>query len=84
MEAPSFRAQQRRLHARHPWLVATLISLLLQMPAMTWEEGDRQAYNNKMALLKVLVDAAKDRATLSGDLETLFILMSIGNDVTLR
>jgi hypothetical protein len=54
------------------------------MPAMAWEEGDRQAYNNKMALLKVLVDGAKDRATLSGDLETLFILMSIGNDVTLR
>ena len=67
-----------------PWLVATLISLLLQMPAMAWEEGDRQAYNNKMALLKVLVDGAKDRATLSGDLETLCILMSIGNDVTMR
>ena len=67
-----------------PWLVAPLISLLLQMPAMAWEEGDRQAYNNKMALLKVLVDGAKDRATISGDLETLCILMSIGNDVTLR
>ena len=26
-----------------PWLVAPLISLLLQMPAMAWEEGDRQA-----------------------------------------
>ena len=36
------------------WLVAPLISLLLQMPAMAWEEGDRQAYNNKMALTKVL------------------------------
>jgi hypothetical protein len=66
------------------WLVAPLISLLLQMPAMAWEEGDRQAYNNKMALLKVLVDGAKDRATSSGDLETVCILMSIGNDVTLR
>ena len=67
-----------------PWLVAPLISLLLQMPAMAWEEGDRQAYNNKMALLKVLLEGAKDRAADHGDLETLCLLMSIGNDVTLR
>ena len=32
----------------------------------------------------MLVDGAKDRAALSGDLETLCILMSIGKDVTLR
>ena len=51
---------------------------------MAWQEGDRQAYNNKMALLKVLVDGAKDRVSGSGDLETLCLLMSIGNDVTLR
>ena len=51
---------------------------------MAWQEGDRQAYNNKMSLLKVLVDGAKDRATGSGDLETRCLLMSIGNDVTLR
>ena len=70
-EAPSFSVLKRRLHVRHPLAGGTLIGLLLQMPAMAWEEGDRQAYNNKMALLKLLVDGAKDRATLSGDLETL-------------
>ena len=53
-------------------------------PAEAWQESDRQAYNNKMALLKILLEGAKNRATDSGDLETLCLLMSIGNDVTLR
>jgi hypothetical protein len=66
------------------WLAGLVVALLPLQPAMAWQEGDRQAYNNKMALLKVLVDGAKDRATGSGDLETLCLLMSIGNDVTLR
>ena len=66
------------------WLAGFFVALFPLQPAMAWQEGDRQAYNNKMALLKVLVDGAKDRATGSGDLETLCLLMSIGNDVTLR
>ena len=66
------------------WLAGLLLAWVPLQPAMAWQEGDRQAYNNKMALLKVLVDGAKDRATSSGDLETLCLLMSIGNDVTLR
>ena len=66
------------------WLAGLVVALSPLQPAMAWQEGDRQAYNNKMALLKVLVDGAKDRATGSGDLETLCLLMSIGNDVTLR
>ena len=66
------------------WLAGLVVALFPWQPAMAWQEGDRQAYNNKMALLKVLVDGAKDRATGSGDLETLCLLMSIGNDVTLR
>ena len=66
------------------WLAGLVVALFPLEPAMAWQEGDRQAYNNKMALLKVLVDGAKDRATGSGDLETLCLLMSIGNDVTLR
>ena len=66
------------------WLAGLVVALFPLQPAMAWQEGDRQAYNNKMALLKVLVDGAKDRATGSGDLETLCLLMSIGNDVTLR
>lgn len=67
-------------------LVATFLLTLMSAtaPAQAWDEGDRQAYNNKMSLLKVLLDGAKDRASSSGDLETLCLLMSIGNDVTLR
>ena len=66
------------------WLIVPFISLLLPAPAGAWEESNRQAYNNKMSLLKVLLDGAKKRATDTGDLETLCMLMSIGNDVTLR
>ena len=67
-------------------LVAVLLMSWLSSvaPVQAWDEGDRQAYNNKMSLLKVLVDGAKDRASDRGDLETLCLLMSIGNDVTLR
>ena len=66
------------------WLAGFVLCCLPLQPVRAWHEGDRQAYNNKMALLKVLLDGAKDRATESGDLETLCLLMSIGNDVTLR
>ncbi|MBL6801665.1 MAG: hypothetical protein ISQ52_01085 [Synechococcus sp. BS307-5m-G38] len=66
------------------WLIVPFISLLLTAPAGAWEESNRQAYNNKMSLLKVLLDGAQQRATNTGDLETLCMLMSIGNDVTLR
>ena len=71
------------MRAAVPWITAVLLGLTVS-PALAWEEGDRQAYNNKMSLLKVLVDGAKDRASDSGDLETLCLLMSIGNDITLR
>ena len=37
-----------------------------------------------MALLRVLLDGAQHRASESGDVQTLCMLMSIGNDVTLR
>ena len=37
-----------------------------------------------MALLRVLLDGAQHRASESGDLQTLCMLMSIGNDVTSR
>ena len=71
------------MRAAVPLVTAVLLGLMVS-PALAWEEGDRQAYNNKMSLLKVLVDGAKDRASNSGDLETLCLLMSIGNDVTVR
>ena len=65
-------------------LVGLLLTLYSNVPVLAWQEGDRQAYNNKMALLKVMLDGAKDRVTQTGDLETLCLLMSIGNDVTMR
>lgn len=50
--------------------------------AWAWEMGDRQAYNNKMAILKVILESARERAIASDDLETMCLIMSIGNDVT--
>ena len=71
------------MRAAVPLVASVLVSLLsAATPCHAWDHGDRQAYNNKMSLLKVLVDGAKDRASNSGDLETLCLLMSIGNDVT--
>ena len=53
-------------------------------PALSWQLGDRQAYNNKMALLNVMLEGAKQRAVDTNDLQTLCLVMSIGNDVTER
>ena len=49
-------------------------------PVSAWQLSDRQAYN-KMALLTVILEGAKQRAE-ADDLETLRLVMSIGNDVT--
>ena len=51
-------------------------------PVSAWQLSDRQAYNNKMALLSVILEGAKQRAVETDDLETLCLVMSIGNDVT--
>ncbi|MDB4653626.1 hypothetical protein OAE35_01850 [Synechococcus sp. AH-551-E02] len=64
------------------WLLAGLIGLSLTSPAGAWEQDDRSNYNNKMALLGVLLDGAKERAQDNGDIETLCLLLSIGTDVT--
>ena len=53
-------------------------------PVFCWQLGDRQAYNNKMALLNVMLEGAKQRAVDTDDLQTLCLVMSIGNDVTER
>ena len=66
------------------WLIAGLAGLIPATAALAWENGDRSTYNNKMALLGVMLDGAQKRAMESGDLETLCLLISIGNDVTLR
>ena len=53
-------------------------------PVFSWQLDDRQAYNNKMALLNVMLEGAKQRAVDTNDLQTLCLVMSIGNDVTER
>ena len=64
------------------WLLAGFIGLSLTTPAVAWEQDDRNNYNNKMALLGVLLEGAKERAQERGDVETLCLLLSIGKDVT--
>ena len=63
-------------------VLGALVTLLTISPAGAWELGDRQAYNNKMAILKVLLEGARERAIVNNDLETMCLVMSIGNDVT--
>ena len=65
-----------------PGLMLMLMGFVLNTPVLAWDESDRTAYNNKMALLRVLLDGAQHRASASGDVQTLCMLMSIGNDVT--
>lgn len=64
------------------WLLTGFIGLSLTTAAGAWEQGDRSNYNNKMALLGVLLEGAKERAQVRGDIETLCLLLSIGKDVT--
>ena len=64
------------------WLLAGLITGTTSPAAFSWEGNDRGAYNNKMALLGVLLESAQQRS--GGDLQTLCLLLSIGNDVTER
>ena len=59
-----------------------IAGLIVTSPAGAWEQDDRSNYNNKMALLGVLLEGAKQRAQENGDIETLCLLLSIGTDVT--
>ena len=68
-------------------LLGSIPALVMAMagfsaPVSAWQVNDRQAYNNKMALLTVILEGAKQRAVEADDLETLCLVMSIGNDVT--
>ena len=65
-------------------LLSALILFGMVTPSMAWEETDQQAYHNKMSLLKVMLEGARMRAVETNDLETLCLIMSIGNDVTIR
>ena len=63
-------------------LLAGLIAGTTAPAAQAWENDERVVYNNKMALLGVLLESAQQRA--GGDLQTLCLLLSISNDVTER
>ena len=65
-------------------LSSLLILFGMVSPSIAWEETDQQAYYNKMSLLKVMLEGARMRAVETNDLETLCLIMSIGNDVTVR
>ena len=65
-------------------LISALILFGIATPALAWEETDQQAYYNKMSLLKVMLEGARIRAVETNDLQTLCLIMSIGNDVTVR
>ena len=65
-------------------LISSILWLAAAPSALAWEERDEQAYHNKMAVLKVMLEGARMRAVETGDLETLCLIMSIGNDVTAR
>ena len=65
-------------------LFSALILFGMVPPALAWEETDQQTYYNKMSLLKVMLEGARMRAVETNDLQTLCLIMSIGNDVTVR
>ncbi len=65
-------------------LFSALILFGMVPPVMAWKETDQQAYYNKMSLLKVMLEGARIRAVETNDLQTLCLIMSIGNDVTIR
>ena len=48
-----------------------LLSLVVTTSVLAWDAADREAYNNKIALLRVLRDGVQHRASESGDLQTL-------------
>ena len=64
------------------WLLTGLIGPIVTSPAGAWEQDDRSNYNNKMALLGVLLEGAKQRVQENGDIETLCLLLSIETDIT--
>ena len=63
-------------------LLAGLIAGTTAPSSLAWDEQERGAYNNKMALLGFLLESAQQRT--GRDVQTLCLLMSISNDVTER
>ena len=57
---------------------------LLAAPQANEVEAMRRIYNNKMALIGILQESARQRAMAEGDLQTLCLILGIGLDVTDR
>ena len=64
------------------WLLAGLLGVSLTTPAHALGQEDRSNYNNKMALLEVLLEGALERAEDHGDIKTFCLLLGIGAGVT--
>ena len=63
-------------------LLAGLIAGTTTPGAFAWGEHYRGTYNNKLALLGILLESAQQRPLR--DVQTICLLMSISNDVTER
>ena len=63
------------------WLVVTVTVIA---PVWGIDPSARRTYNNKMTLIGVLREGARQRAEARGDLETLCLILGIGLDVTDR
>ena len=63
------------------WVIATVA---VAGPVWGMDPSPRRTYNNKMTLIGVLREGARQRAAVRGDLETLCLILGIGLDVTDR
>ena len=65
-------------------LIPVLAVKVVAAPQGTDLDSARSVYNNKMALIGVLRESARERAVVEGDLQTLCLILGIGIDVTDR
>lgn len=68
----------------HAALVTGVLLFSAVAPVGAADTAARRLYNNKMTLIGVLREGARQRAIASGDLETLCLILGIGLDVTDR
>ena len=66
-------------------MIRATLSLLAYLlvsaaPAIAWEEGDKDAYLEKLELMKGVVQAAAEKA----EIRQMCLAMSIGNDIAWR
>ena len=82
-----FKGLGDRFMAIRSWqavLTSIAITFGLCPSALAADAHARSTYNNKMALIGVLREGARQRAVEAGDLQTLCLILGIGLDVTDR